>query len=160
MRWTIMLSHGWSRDCGSWARNPRRRILGLKKMTPMTIRGKARLGNQKFNILRIQGGRAAHSPGSGISFRGDYQAAFAFLMRGAFQGALRTRVFGLVCPAKNALGSCSSSCPGGPTFRSFFPSRTPIFAIFSLSVISRGIWVVFEAPRTSNVHVWGSRAVV
>ena len=43
----------------------------------------------------------------------------------------------------------------GPKFRAFFPSPAPIFTLFvSLWVSSRGILVVFEAPKPSNVSVW------
>ena len=50
---------------------------------------------------------------------------------------------------------------GGPKFRVFFSSPATIFNLFSLSCwSSRGIFVVFEAPVRSNVHVWSSLVVV
>ena len=46
--------------------------------------------------------------------------------------------------------------PDRPKFRSFFFPLPPQFLLFSPSLVGpfRGILVVFEAPRPSNVHVW------
>ena len=50
---------------------------------------------------------------------------------------------------------------GGPKIsRFFFPVPPQIVLFFPLWGSSRGIWVMFEAPGRSNVHVWSSRAVM